>query len=272
VCNVCSRSYARRWVLARHYREVHGLATLADSIGTKKKSNPEVFPLPYMLLMTKLSEQKSAPSYGQLETTMKLAYEIGTNIKETYQKALESYIIFPKAMISGFSCYLCPRCVKVESLTPIKDLGIDFTSEGRHRCPLSSKSDLNTLTQEQRENLKQLAFKMFSNLEVNIQKWIPGKKIINAQIITVVNEKDDSVSRKGIEKKYDIPKKYHLEEVDNFERSPWVLRLLRDLKLEPTPTELTDFYYYCVGTYAIFRTPVNGHIHYYKTFLTPALN
>ena len=108
---------------------------------------------------------------------------------------------------------------------------------------------------------------MFNDLHGKIELWIPGKKLIVAKKIYVSGGKDEDTIRKNIQKEYDIPNRYHLEEID-FQRSPWILKLMNDGKLEPTREDLIDFCAYCVGTYAIFQVRSRNTVDYYTVFLT----
>ena len=71
---------------------------------------------------------------------------------------------------------------------------------------------------------------MFNDLHGKIELWIPGKKLIVANRIKVSEGKDEETIRKNVQKEYDVPNKYHLEEID-FQRSPWILKLINDGKL-----------------------------------------
>jgi hypothetical protein len=78
-----------------------------------------------------------------------------------------------------------------------------------------------------------------------------------------------TVLTSNIKEKYEIPNKYHLEDVD-FHRSPWIQKLLRNEKIEPTNEQLIDFSAYCVGTYAILRIRDLNLFEYYSVFLASA--
>jgi hypothetical protein len=110
---------------------------------------------------------------------------------------------------------------------------------------------------------------MFNELNLSIDLWIPGKKLIFAIKIAVPSGVDNETIRKYVQKKYDIPKKYHLEDV-NVKRSPWLPNLLRNGKIEPTSEQLDDFCAYCVGTYAILRVRDWDSFEYYAVFLASA--
>ena len=108
---------------------------------------------------------------------------------------------------------------------------------------------------------------MYNQLFLNIDLWIPGKKIILANKIDVPSGEDENNIRKYVEKKYDIPNKYHIEDVYDFQRSPWIVKLFYDGRLEPTREELIDFCAYCLGTYAILRIqPADSE--YYAVYLS----
>jgi hypothetical protein len=49
--------------------------------------------------------------------------------RRNLQNWLNLYVPFPKVLVSGFSCYLCPRCLAQELPVPIKDRGVDLTCE-----------------------------------------------------------------------------------------------------------------------------------------------
>ncbi|MDQ5869151.1 MAG: hypothetical protein M3530_05430 [Thermoproteota archaeon] len=183
-----------------------------------------------------------------------------------FQNWWDLYVPLPKVLVSDFSCYLCPRCLAKEAPVPIKDRGVDLTCEGRHRCRAASR-ELNNLTLDQKSRSGD---NMFNDLYRNIDLWIPGKKLIVANMIAVPHGKDDDTIRKYIQKQYGIPNKYHLEDVHDFQRSPWILRLLRYGKIEPTHQQLDDFCSYCVGTYAILRIRVLDSVKYYTAYLASA--
>ena len=110
---------------------------------------------------------------------------------------------------------------------------------------------------------------MFRALFLNIAQWIHAKKLIIAKKIDVPSENDDGINLKYIKEKYEIPNKYHLEDVD-LHRSPWIPKLLRNGKIEPTNEQLIDFCAYCVGTYAILRIRDLDLFEYYSVFLASA--
>lgn len=223
-------------------------------------------------LNSKLSGRVKSGS--QPNQTMRLAHDIikpiyaameGALLKQhnQTQRILEDYILIPKFLVSGFSSYLCERCLALEPAVPIKDRGIDLTCQGRHHCKTIG-NELNNLGSVLGSRL---ASYMFNDLYGKIEQWIPGKKLIVANRIQVSEGKDEQTIRKNVQKEYDVPNKYHLEEID-FQRSPWVRKLLADGKLEPTSKELDDFCAYCVGTYAIFEIRSPNSVDYYNVFLT----
>ena len=281
-CSECYQSYGRAWVLKRHLREQHGIQTLGDTIGqvnSPKLAFPKGFETLVLMelatgirdLNSKLSGVKSGSQSNQ---PMRLAYDV---IKPIYdgmqlairkqqnyiQRLLENYILIPKSLVSGFSSYLCLNCLTPEPAVPIKDRGIDLTCQGRHHCR-TIRNELNNLASDQGSRL---ASYMFNDLHGKIELWIPGKKLIVANRIKVSEGKDEETIRKNVQKEYDVPNKYHLEEID-FQRSPWILKLINDGKLEPTREELNDFCTYCVGTYAIFQVRSPNSVDYYNVFLT----
>ncbi len=151
-------------------------------------------------------------------------------------------------------------------------LGIDLTCEGIHHCQSKnpeSETDLTTLTSDHKPKFDELTLQMLNLLHQNIDLWITGKKLILTKQIHVPDSRDDNTIRKYIETTYNIPNKYHLVDVD-FQRSPWMSKLLIDGKLEPTAQELREFCSYCCGTYAIFRIHFSGRIQYFLIFLKPA--
>jgi hypothetical protein len=281
-CSQCYQSYSRGWVLKRHRLEQHGIQTLGDTIG-QVNSNKLAFPKAFetfiqMELVTEIrnlnSKLSGVESDSQSKKALRLAFDAikpiyaGTQLaiqnQQNYiRKMMEDYLLVPKLLISGFSAYLCPLCFAMESPVPIKDRGADLTCEGRHRCGTIS-DELKNLTSVQKSRLGSY---MFINLHNNIELWIPGKKLIVANRIKVSEGKDEETIRKNVQKEYDVPNKYHLEEID-FQRSPWILKLLSDGKIEPTREELTDFCAYCVGTYAIFEVRARNSVDYYTVFLT----
>ncbi len=204
--------------------------------------------LPFMF-MQKLhdSEPEVVRDEKFLKATLSAGVEAARPVYSAWERLLKYFIPFPKALISGFSCHVCPRCETAEPLTPIKDLGIDLTAEGRHQCQSFFKALNNTssMTETQKSNLDQLTSGALQALAWNINKWIPGQKIIRAILIKVARKEDDSITKKRIEKQFDIPKKYHLEQVDDFNRSPWLKRLMRIRRVEPDLQESQDFCAYC---------------------------
>lgn len=284
ICGQCYRSYSRRWVLKRHLLQQHGLQQLADSGSTPSVASSQTAfsndPLGLMAMMyfyDKTVQKRPVDSDVPLDQIAPKARNLAFNtIKPIYDATrlalqkqdtffknwMDLYVPIPKVLVSGFSCYLCPVCLAKEAPVPIKDRGVDLTCEGRHRCQAASH-ELNNLTLDQKSRLDD---NMFNDLYLNIDLWIPGKKLIVANKIAVPLGKDDDI-RKYIQKEYDIPNKYHLEDVQDFQRSPWILRLLRDGKIEPTYQQLDDFCSYCVGTYAIFRIRARDSVMYYTAFL-----
>jgi hypothetical protein len=281
-CSECFQSYSRGWVLKRHLREQHHIQTIGDTI-VQAYSNKVAFhnafeTLIQMDLATEIrnlnSKLSGVESGSQSTQAKRLAYDVikpiyaGTQLairiqQNFIQKMMEDYILIPKSLVSGFSSYLCLNCLTPEPAVPIKDRGIDLTCQGRHRCG-SNSDKLNTLTSDQK---LRLATDLFNDLYGKIELWIPGKKLIVAKRIYVSGAKDEDTIRKNVQKEYDVPNKYHLEEID-FQRSPWILKLLRDGKLEPTAEQLNDFCHYCVGTYAIFQVRSHNSVDYYTVFLT----
>jgi hypothetical protein len=57
-----------------------------------------------------------------------LVDSISQALKDNYD-SFSSLIRFfiPRHQIAGFSCYLCEKCLGVETPLPIKDLGFDLT-------------------------------------------------------------------------------------------------------------------------------------------------
>ena len=224
-------------------------------------------------LNSKPSEVKSGSQSNQL---MRLAYDIIKPIYDVMENALQKqhnqiqrlwqdYILIPKFLVSGFSSYICPYCSALEPTIPIKDRGVDLTCEGRHHCG-TIRNNLNNRTSDQ---ISRLATDLFNDLYGKIELLIPGKKLIVANRIKISEGKDEETIRKNVKKEYDVPNKYHLEEID-FQRSPWISKLLSDGKLEPTGEQLNDFCHYCVGTYAIFEIRSPNSVDYYNVFLTSA--
>jgi hypothetical protein len=278
MCDLCYKSYSRLWVLKRHSLDQHGIQALGDTIG-QVNSNGLLFPKSFEILIqmqliselrevnSKLSGVESDVSADKINLKaarmlIKPAYDDIQKQATFFKNWLDLYVPLPKVLVSGFSCYLCPRCLAQEPPIPIKDRGVDLTCEGRHFCRTTSH-EFNNLTQNQR------ASNMFKELYRNIDLWIPGKKLIIAKKITVPSGIDDDSIRKYVENEYDVPNKYHLEDVDNL-RSPWIPKLLHNGKMEPTPQELDDFCCYCVGTYAILRIRDVVLFEYYSVFLSSA--
>jgi hypothetical protein len=284
MCNVCHRSYSRRWVLKRHIWQLHQIHALGDSPRIMK---PDSFELPKnfktlmeMDMAKDLKELNSKLSDGGLDGDVKQvnskatklatklikpAWESINKLSTFYQEFLDQNVPFPRVLVSGYSCYLCHKCLAREPPVPIKDLGIDLTCEGRHHCRTTGRS-FNTISTY--EKLK-LGNEMFRALFLNIARWIHAKKLIIAKKIDVPSENDDGINLKYIKEKYEIPNKYHLEDVD-FHRSPWIQKLLRNGKIEPTNEQLIDFSAYCVGTYAILRIRDLDLFEYYSVFLASA--
>ena len=91
------------------------------------------------------SNLSGVKSDSQPNQTMRLAHDI---IKPIYaameaallkqhnqtQRLVQDYILIPKFLVSGFSSYLCPKCLALEPAVPIKGRGIDLTCQGRHHC------------------------------------------------------------------------------------------------------------------------------------------
>ena len=81
---------------------------------------------------------------------IKPAWESINKLSTFYQDFLDQNVPFPRVLVSGFSCYLCPHCSAKELPVPIKDRGVDLTCEGRHHYrtgshefnnPIDSASD-----------------------------------------------------------------------------------------------------------------------------------
>ena len=212
---------------------------------------------PTNLKAMKLAIKMAKPAYNEIKKEL-------TNL----QNWLNLYFPFPKVLVSGFSCYLCPRCLAHELPVPIKDLGVDLTCQRRHHCRADSH-EFNNLTSDRKSLESKLASYMFTELNLSIDLWIPGKRLIFAKKISVPSGKDNETVRKFVQEKYDIPNKYHLEDAD-LRRSPWIAKLLRDGKIEPTSEQLMDFCAYCVGTYAILRIRDLDLFEYYAVFLASA--
>ena len=230
-----------------------------------------------MLLYDKTVKERPVDSGVPSDPThlkaMKLAIEMIKPFHNEMKKErrnlknwLNLYIPIPKVLVSGFSCYLCSRCLAQEVPVPIKNRGVDLTCEGRHRCRTGSL-ECNNLTLDKKSLESKLATYIFNELDLSIDLWIPGKKLIIANKITVPSGEDNETTRKYVQKKYDIPNKYHLEDVD-LHRSPWIPKLLRYGKIEPTNEQLIDFCAYCVGTYAILRVRDWDLFEYYSVFLS----
>lgn len=279
-CNICHTSYSRLWV--RHMSKFHPMQPLGDSMGVTKSDFLD-FPKPFKTLMEMdmardLKEIKSKISDTGLNAgvdqvnlkAMKLATKLikpaWENIRKLYtffQDFLDLNVPLPRVLVSGYSCFLCHKCLAKEPPVPIKDRGVDLTCEGRHNCRTTNRN-FNSISMD--EKLK-LGNDMFGALFLNIDLWIHGKKLIIAKKIDVPSEKDDAINLKYIKEKFDIPHKYHLEDI-NFFGSDWIEKLLRDGQLAPTREELSDFCTYCVGTYAIFRVWGMSWVEYYSVFLT----
>jgi hypothetical protein len=178
------------------------------------------------------------------------------------------YFPLAKDMISGFSIHFCPICL-IAQFIPIKDLGIDLTCEGRHRCVIMRARSLNLMAENEPAKEGQLIVQMFQELYMWINFWIPGKQLIVAEKITLPYRTDDRTDNPFVIKQYDIPKKYHLEKVD-FNRSPWIRTLFDNGKIEPTYAQLHDYCMYCHGTYAILKSHENNSFQYYSVFLARA--
>jgi hypothetical protein len=212
---------------------------------------------PTYLKAMKLAIKMIKPFYNEIKKER-------TNL----QNWLNMYVPFPKVLVSGFSCYLCPHCSAKDLPVPIKDRGVDLTCEGRHHCRTGSH-EFNNPTLDRKSLDWKMASYMFNELNLSIDLWIPGKKLIFAKKIAVPSGEDNETIQKYVQKKYDIPNKYHLEDVD-LHRSPWIPKLLRNGKIEPTNEQLIDFCAYCVGTYAILRVRDLDLFEYYSVFLASA--
>jgi hypothetical protein len=232
-----------------------------------------------MMFLDKLTEKRKLPNPNEqsLRVAMNLAKEIVAPIYEAtknilaenrnlFRKLLKEYIFFPRSLVSGFSCYFCPRCLAALPPIPVIQRGSDLTCRARHSC----QSGESKMDEPISNHDFKLTDRLFVFLFANIQQWIPGKKLIIANKISPPKGSNDESTRKYLETKYDIPNKYYLSIIKDFERSPWVLRLLREGKIVPTMEELIDFCYYCVGTYAILHVDYPGSTTYYSVFLAPA--
>jgi hypothetical protein len=282
-CGICYRSYSRLWVLKRHVFEQHGIQYLGDSTRAQPlnpggKNNLESL-IQMMMMYDRTVKERPVESGDPADATnlkaRKLAIEMMkpfyNNMKKelsTLRNWLNLYVPFPKVLVSGFSCYLCPLCLAQELSVPIKDRGVDLTCEGRHRCRAGSPAFDNVTLDRNWLEIK-LANYMFAELNLSIDRWIPGKKLIFANKITVPGGKDNETIRKYVRDKYDIPKKNNLVDV-NVKRSRWLPELFCNGKIEPTSEQLDDFCAYCLGTYAIFRIRDWDLFEYYAVFLASA--
>lgn len=237
-----------------------------------------------MMYDTTVKRQSTSPitSEQQLKKTVNLATEATRPIYDGAKLAIQNmwnllvklgadYIFFPKNLFSGFSCFYCERCQVAESPIPIKDRGIDLTSEGRHHCTASKDRfvPISHFTPAQILKLGADMSNMFIFLNRYIELWIPGKKIIVAKRIDVPNGQGIENDLNYIEKRYDIPSRYHLQEIASLDKVSWLQRLLTYGKIEPTKEELEDFCAYCDGTYAIFQVRTRDSVEYYDVHLAP---
>jgi hypothetical protein len=278
-CHLCWRLYSRSWVLKRHLWEQHGfqhpgyLPRVPRPRQSVSNSPENIMPFMMLMMMHDLTQNNEpAGQANKLSDTLRLAFKLIEPIERQLSLFTRTwcdlYFPLPKGLVSGLSCHLCLDCLSKEPTIPIKDIGWDLTCEGRHRCRIPSSRPTN-LAPENRSKLNQLVSQVLYDLSLCIGSWIPGRKLIVANKIALPNGQDESSSRTYIRKEYDIPNKYHLEDVD-FNRSPWLRRLFDNGKIEPAPWELDDFCSYCVGTYAIFRILNGNSFQYYVVFLAPA--
>jgi hypothetical protein len=151
----------------------------------------------------------------------------------------------------------------------LEAMGFDLICRSRHPCVVTEFSPLSSMPEDRLLKLTQLGRQMFQDLSMCIDFWIPGKRLIVANKITLPDGNDKSTDRVYVQKKYDTPKKYHLQEVD-FNRYPWLRTLFDNGKIEPTAEQLVDYCMYCHGTYAILQSPDGNSFQYYSTFLAPA--
>ncbi len=268
-CEQCGRSYSRSWVLKRHLLEQHDIQSPRSSSDSVSKTLRAKVP---RKSEHQIRNEAIFDTFEMIRSIYRGPELSDQGQADFFQKWLIDFIPFPKVLISGFSCYFCPNCLTIEIPVPIKDLGVDLTCKGRHRCQgknPESETDISTLISDQKPKFDELALQMLNLLHQKIDLWITGKKLIVTKQIPVPKSGDKNIIRKYIETTYNIPNKYHLVDVD-FQRLPWMSKLLIDGKLEPTARQLREFCSYCYGTYAIFRIHFSGSIQYFLIFLTPA--
>jgi hypothetical protein len=271
-CHLCGRSYSRFWVLKRHLWEQHGFKHPEYAPGIARPRQPassgfeNFMPLILMMLHDRTqNKEPTAPANQSLTDLVGLSSKLIEPIASEFRRSLEKwndYYPLPKDLISGFSCHECSICL-TKQVIPIKDMGIDLICRSRHPCVVTEPSPLSSMPEDRLLKLTQLGRQMFQELSMCIDFWIPGKRLIVANKITLPDGNDKSTDRVYVQKQYGIDKKYHLEEVD-FNRSPWLHTLFDNGKIEPTAEQLVD---YCHGTYAILQSP-DGN--YYSAFLAPA--
>ena len=261
--------------------EQHRIQALGDSIAVTKSDFLD-FPKPFKTLIemdlarnvrelnSKIrdsglnagADQVNLKAFKLATKLIKPAWEELKKCTTFYQDFLESNVPLPRVLVSGYSCFLCQKCWAKEPPIPIKDRGVDLTCEGRHNCRTTALN-FNRISM----NEVKLVNDMFGALFINMEQWIKGEKLIIAKKIDVPSENDDVINLNHITEKFDIPNKYHLEDLDYF-RSDWIAKLLQDGQLAPTGQELIEYCTYCLGTYAIFRIRDVSRVGYYSVFLT----
>lgn len=284
ICVQCWRAYSRAWVLKRHLVEQHGTLQNPISLSFAGRKNTSAIPITQMMMMYDMTVKSQStnpiPSEQQIQKTIDLATEISRpiydgaklavqNTENFLEKLWTNYIVFPKNLVSGFSCFYCQRCSVAESPIPIKDRGVDLTCEGRHRCPAKSEptTPISQITPAQRSKMEMDMGNIFNQLHGYIEFWIPGKKVIVASKIDVPTGQGNGNIRNYIQELYGVPSKYHLQDLPSLDKVPWISKLLGSGKIEPTERELRDFCSYCDGTYAILQVQTRELVEYYAVYL-----
>jgi len=176
-----------------------------------------------------------------------------SNLTNTLQNTYCNFLQYPRAQISGFSGYICQRCITYE-VVHIKDLGFDLTAEGRHQCQSNRIEEAKKLLEGDKNILQELKRRSYANLNLITDWWLQGKKILVARRIS--------------------PSQFSHFDLGSHTRFPFVNILCVDEpwleKVKACPIELdhrslTDFIQRVCGTYGMF--PILGSLDYFLIYI-----
>jgi hypothetical protein len=168
----------------------------------------------------------------------------------------ENWLI-PKNEIQGLTGYICRRCNTL-AYEWVRNIGYDKTIASKHICDENRVRNIQMVSIRPADIWTQCDAAARFIID-GLNQLMPGPKYMIATDVsktfdTLEELMDPSLARMLI----GIPDRYYLYTVRNFEKIPWLVRVVnnRDTKVSVNENEVRDFIRRVQSTFAIFETTI----------------